>query len=152
MLTQSQSILVVHLFSRKKTHQPFNSIYWSPWDLLGISKHEIPIQNHIVFDTINNRGRAKNIENSFVITSNFTILLIVTYDSVCTIITLRFENHMMLSHYINEHVNHLMEILHVQVTRTNIRLHQICSDPILGLTSKNSFAFLHETRLYSFRG
>ena len=59
---------------------------------------------------------------------------------------------MMLSHYINEHVNHLMEILHVQVTRTNIRLHQICSDPILGLTSKNSFAFLHETRLYSFRG
>ena len=104
MLTQSQSILVVHLFSRKKTHQPFNSIYWSPWDLLGISKHEIPIQNHIVFDTINNRGRAKNIENSFVITSNFTMLLIVTYclldsivciwyeyllDSVCTIITLR---------------------------------------------------------------
>ena len=75
MLTQSQSILVVHLFSRKKTHQPFNSIYWSPWDLLGISKHEIPIQNHIVFDTINNRGRAKNIENSFVITSNFTIIL-----------------------------------------------------------------------------
>ena len=79
MLTQSQSILVVHLFSRKKTHQPFNSIYWSPWDLLGISKHEIPIQNHIVFDTINNRGRAKNIENSFVITSNFTMLLIFMY-------------------------------------------------------------------------
>ena len=79
MLTQSQSILVVHLFSRKKTHQPFNSIYWSPWDLLGISKHEIPIQNHIVFDTINNRGRAKNIENSFVTTSNFTMLLIFMY-------------------------------------------------------------------------
>ena len=79
MLTQSQSILVVHLFSRKKTHQPFNSICWSPWDLLGISKHEIPIQNHIVFDTINNRGRAKNIENSFVITSNFTMLLIFMY-------------------------------------------------------------------------
>ena len=34
-----------------------------------------------------------------------------------------------------------MEILHVQVTRTNIRLHQICSDPILGLTSKTVLLF-----------
>ena len=102
MLTQSQSILVVHLFSRKKTHQPFNSIYWSPWDLLGISKHEIPIQNHIVFDTINNRGRAKNIENSFVITSNFTMLLIFMYSKNFTFSFQQYKNaRIMIDHTLN---------------------------------------------------